>query len=91
MVDGVVLPSKAKIMVINFFCSGPYALLFLPSSSCMLFEQMENVCNTMMQPISLWWYAWVGIEAVIVDVNHYLHTQARGAKVSLSLKLPHTN
>ena len=29
--------------------------------------------------------------AVMVDVKHYLHTQARGAKVSLSHKLPHTN
>ena len=28
---------------------------------------------------------------VMVDVKHYLHTQARGAKVSLSHKLPHTN
>ena len=33
---------------------------------------------------------WLGIVAVMVDVKHYLHTQARGAKVSLSHKLPHT-
>ena len=34
---------------------------------------------------------WLGIVAFRVDVKHYLHTQARGVKVSLSHTMPHTN
>ena len=34
---------------------------------------------------------WLGIVAVMVDVKHYLHTQAWGAKASLSHTLPHSN
>ena len=51
----ITLECKEKVYL---FRSGPYAMLFLPSSSCMLFKQMEAFCNTctIMQPISSLWY-----------------------------------
>ena len=65
MEDRVVLPSKAFFLSLKAL-----RFAYLPSSSCMLFEQMEHFCNMQYNDlVDQFVVVWLGIVAIMVDVN----------------------